>query len=44
MSIFRQQKSLKKFKSLLKILIKLIINKPLTFYLEIISFYKDYSN
>ena len=44
MSIFRQQKSLKKFKSLLKILIRLIINKPFTFYIEIISFYKDYSN
>ena len=44
MSIFRQKKSLKKFKNYLIILIKLILRKPLTFYLEILSFIRDYKN
>lgn len=42
MSIFRKKKNLKQFKSYIKILVKLIISNPLTFYLEIFSFYKEY--
>ena len=42
MSIFRKKKNLKKFKNYIKILIKLILRKPFTFYLEILNFLKDY--
>lgn len=44
MSIFRTKKNLKKFKNYTKILIKLILRKPFTFYLEILNFLKDYKN
>ena len=44
MSIFRAKKNLKKFKNYTKILIKLILKNPLTFYLQIIQFIKDYKN
>ncbi len=42
MSIFRKKKKLKQFKNYIKILIKLIVDNPFTFYLRIISFYKEY--
>ena len=42
MSIFSQKKNLKKFKNLFKILLRLIINKPFTFYLEITNFLREY--
>ena len=44
MSIFRKKKNLKKFKNYIKILIKLILRNPFTFYLEILNFIKDYKN
>ena len=44
MSIFRAKKNLKKFKNYTKILIKLILKNPFTFYLQIIQFIKDYKN
>lgn len=44
MSIFRAKKNLKKFKNYAKILTKLILKNPLTFYLEIINYIKDYKN
>ena len=44
MSIFRAKRNLKKFKNYTKILIKLILKNPLTFYLQIIQFIKDYKN
>ena len=44
MSIFRKKENLQKFKNYTKILIKLILRKPFTFYLEILNFLKDYKN
>ena len=44
MSIFRKKKNLSKFKNYLKILIKLILKNPLTFYFEIFNFFRDYKN
>ena len=44
MSIFRTKKNLKKFKNYTKILIKLILKNPLTFYLEIAQYIKEYKN
>ena len=44
MSIFRKKKNLKKFKNYFKILIKLILKNPLTFYLDIFNFFRDYKN
>jgi len=42
MSIFRKKKNFQKFKNYFKILIKLILRKPLTFYKEIFNFINDY--
>tara|TARA_Y100000816_G_scaffold100959_1_gene70417 strand:+ start:6142 stop:6915 length:774 start_codon:yes stop_codon:yes gene_type:complete len=44
MSIFRKKKNLNKFKNYFKILIKLILKNPLTFYLHIFNFFRDYKN
>ena len=44
MSIFRKKKNLNKFKNYFKILIKLILKNPLTFYLDIFNFFRDYKN
>ncbi len=44
MSIFRAKKNLNKYRNYLKILLKLILKKPLTFYKEIFNFFKDYKN
>ena len=44
MSIFRKKKNLSKFKNYFKILIKLILKNPLTFYLDIFNFFRDYKN
>ena len=44
MSIFRKRKSLKEFKNYTKILIKLILKNPLTFYFDIFNFFRDYKN
>ncbi len=44
MSIFRKKKSLKEFKNYTKILIKLILKNPLTFYFDIFNFFRDYKN
>ena len=44
MSIFRKKKNLKKFKNYIKILIKLILRNPFTFYLEILNFLKNFKN
>lgn len=42
MSIFRAKKNLKKFKNFTKILLKLILKNPLSFYVEIYDYIKNY--